>query len=109
MSRAANAYRKVYVESAQPTRILDELYAGLVSDCRRGAEAIRAGDVAGKGAAVSRALAIVGELQAALDHDAAPDLCRNLTALYAFVRGRLRRANLKMDALAFEEIERVIG
>jgi len=26
-SRAANAYRKVYVESAQPARILDELYA----------------------------------------------------------------------------------
>ncbi len=108
-SRAANAYRKVYVESAQPARILDELYAGLIADCRRGAEHIRAGDAAGKGVAISRALAILGELQAALDHGAAPELCRNLAALYVFVRGRLRRANLQMDAQALEDIERVIA
>jgi flagellar secretion chaperone FliS len=108
-ARAANAYRKVYVESAQPSRILDELYAGLLADCRRGAAAIRIGDLAAKGAAVSRAIAIVGELQAALDHGAAPDLCRNLAALYMFVRGRLRKANLELDVRAFEEIERVVA
>lgn len=109
MTRAANAYRKVFVESAAPTRILDELYGALLADCRRGAESIRSGDVAGKGVAIGRALAIVGELQAALNHEAAPDLCRNLAALYQFVRGRLTKATLRMDASALEEIERVVA
>lgn len=108
-ARAAHAYRKVYVESAQPSRILDELYAALLSDCRRAAQCIQVRDFNGKGIAIGRALAIVGELQAALDHGAAPELCRNLASLYAFVRGRLHRANLKMDAESLTEIEKVVA
>jgi flagellar protein FliS len=108
-ARAANAYRRVFVESAQPTRILDELYGALLSDCRRGIDAIKAGDFAAKGVVIRRALDITGELMAALDHGAAPDLCRNLAALYLFVRGRLKQANLKMDVRALEEVERVLA
>jgi flagellar protein FliS len=108
-NRAANVYRQVFVDSAPPTRILDELYGALLQDCESAAERIGAGDRAGKGRHISRALAIVGELEAALDRQAAPELAQNLAALYSFARARLFAANVAMDAKPLGEVVRVLG
>jgi len=108
-NRAANVYRKVYADSAPPARVLDELLGALLDDFRGAAACIAAGDFAGKGRHVSRALAILGELDAALDRRAAPELTRNLSALYDFTRDRVVKANLKMDAAPLGEAERVIA
>ncbi len=107
-ARAANLYRTVHVESAQPAQMLDELYGRLLEDCRRAADAIIAGDAATKGKLIDHALRIVAELAAALDHERAPDLCRKLVGLYGFVGNRLTRANATMDVGLLKEAERVI-
>jgi flagellar secretion chaperone FliS len=105
---AAKLYRTVQVESARPAQVLDDLYGALLTDCRRAAEAIYDGDPGAKGRHLDRALRIVGELGAALDHGRAPELCRNLTGLYAFVSSRLVRASAELNAGLVEEAERVI-
>jgi flagellar secretion chaperone FliS len=108
-NRAANVYRQVNVESAPPTRILDELYAALIQDCESAAERIQAGDRATKGRHISRAMAILGELEAALDREVAPELTQNLAALYGFARRRLFAANSGMDTKPLGEVVRVLG
>jgi len=107
-NRAANVYRQVSIDSAPSTRILDELYGAILSDCRTAAGAIRIRDMETKGKCISRALAILNELETALDHRVAPEITQNLSALYNFVRTRLFTANVNMEAGALEDVERVI-
>jgi flagellar protein FliS len=108
-ARAARSYQNVFLESASPAKLLDELYERLLRDMRDAAAAIQVKNVAAKGEYISHALAIVGELAAALDHRLAPELCARLAGLYDFVAHRLTRANIHGDAKALAEAEPVIA
>ncbi|MBP6841731.1 MAG: flagellar export chaperone FliS [Kofleriaceae bacterium] len=94
---AARMYKKVDLESAPKTQILDRLFARFDLDLVRAGEALAARDIQAKAAALDHALQIVIELRAALDHGAAPELCANLAALYDYVVDRLTDANLRLD------------
>ncbi len=107
-TRAASTYRKVFLESAPPTRILDELYGRLLRDIEEASAAIQKRDLIGKGRALNHARAIVDELMAALDHDAAPDLCSNLSRLYMYAYDRMTDANVRVDAGPLEQVARII-
>lgn len=107
-ARALRSYKTVSVESAPPRRLLDELMNRLLRDCVDARAAIRANDLAGKGKHIGHALAIVGELIAALDHDVAPELCGNLTALYQFVIDRLSDGNVRKSEAPIVEAEKVV-
>jgi flagellar protein FliS len=107
-ARALRSYKAVSVESAPPRRLLDELMNRLLRDCSDARASIRSGDIAGKGNHIGHALAIVGELVAALDHSVAPELCGNLTALYQFVIDRLSDANVRKAESPIVEAEKVI-
>ena len=61
------------------------------------------GDLAKRGAAISRALAIVAELQQSLDIEAGGEIARNLRALYFFVTDRLLEANVTNRVEALDE------
>ena len=106
--RARDAYRRVYLESAPPARVLDELYLRLEDDLATATTAIAARDFARKGSALNHALAIVAELDAALDRGSAPSLCAQLGSLYAFVRDRINSANAKADAAPVAQAMRVV-
>jgi flagellar protein FliS len=58
--------------------------------------------------AIGKALAFLGALEAALDHEAAPDLAANLVRLYRFVFAKLSEANMKGDATPLAAAEKVI-
>ena len=58
--------------------------------------------------AVDHALAIVGELAAAVDHDAAPELGDNLTRLWDFVGTQLSLATVNNDAAPLAEVEHIV-
>ena len=57
---------------------------------------------------VNRVDAIVSELRLALDHGPAPELSKNLTALYLFVESQLREAVLQQQAGHLAEARRVL-
>ncbi len=99
-ARAIRSYRIVSVESAPPRQLLEELLRRAIADCERARERILAGDDRGKGEQIGHAIAIVGELIAALDHGAAPELAARLAALYDFVIARLGHANVTRDPVA---------
>src|SRR5258708_21683827 len=107
-ARGSRAYKSVSLNTAQPTRVLDELFARLLMDMSEAAALIDAKEPGGKGRVINHALDIVAELANALDHKAAPEVCANLTRLYDFVRERLVTANRKMETKPINEASRVV-
>jgi flagellar protein FliS len=108
-SHAVNVYRKVDLGSAPKHQIVDRLYERLARDLAEARGAIEARDIAGKAGAIDHAMRIVAELEAALDHAAAPELCASLAALYDFVTQRLVEANARMELTPLDQAARVMG
>ena len=94
---ARRAYQNVNVKTATPGQILLRLYEGAIRFTRQAKEAIEAGDPAEKGKYISKTMAIIDEFITALDHEKAPELCRNLERLYLFLIDQLTLANSNMD------------
>jgi flagellar protein FliS len=107
-ARAANAYRRVDLDSAPKHDVLLRLFERFLADLDAARAAIVSRDIVKKAAAIDHALRIVAELDAALDHAAAPELCANLQALYRFVTERLSAANLQLDARPLDDSTRVM-
>ena len=108
LARAANAYRRVDLESAPKTQILERLFDRCLADIAVAREAIEERDVKKKAQALDHALQIVVELKASLDPTAAPTLCENLAALYDFVTERLVSASLTLTLPPLDQATRVI-
>ncbi len=109
MSKGINAYRRAHVESAPPSRLLDEMFTYLDNDLRAAAECIGRRDIQGKARACDRALAILSDLEAALDHQAAPELCQNLARLYRFASERVLDGSMRLDAKPIAEAQKVLA
>lgn len=112
-NKMLNAYGQAQVNSsvasASPHKLISMLYEGaLVAIANVGVHMTR-GDVAGKGAAISKAIAIIDEgLKISVDLEAGGELAQNLTALYEYMSHRLLVANLRNDRAALEEVERLL-
>lgn len=109
MSPAARKYQVASIESASRGQILIALYDGCIRYCRGAKVQIEAGDVAGKGKLLGKAIAILGELRSTLDHRVAPELCERLDRLYVFFQEQLSRANFQMDAAPIDPVVRMLG
>jgi flagellar protein FliS len=109
MLRAANAYRSVDLASAPKHLVLDRLFDRFARDLVVAREAIAAKDIQKKANAIDHAHRIVAELTAALDHDASPELCANLAALYQFVADRLGHANTTLDTGPLDEAGKLMA
>jgi flagellar protein FliS len=107
-SKAARSYKRTHVESS-PARILEALLRRLLRDLDDAKTAMAAKDAGKKGEMVNHALAILAELDAALDHSAAPELCQSLSSLYAFASDRLIAGSSKMDPKPLDEAAAVLA
>ena len=97
-------YRQTEVETANPGRILITLYDAAIRFIRLAIQQINDGNTAAKGITLGRAYAIVAEFIHALDHQKAPELCKNLEAIYNFMLEQMSTANLTMDAAPLEPV-----
>ena len=102
-ARATNTYRAVDLQSAPKPDIMLRLFYRFAADCSGARKAIMARDIAVKGKALDHAMAIVNELQASLDHNSAPELCKNLDTVYRLVMSRLLTASMKLDLKQLDE------
>jgi flagellar protein FliS len=91
------------VEGADRHQLTGMLYDGVIDRINQARGAIRRGDVPAKGTHFARALAILGELRGALDHEAGGKLAARLDALYDYVSRRLLQAQLYNDERAIDE------
>jgi flagellar protein FliS len=108
LARAANAYRRVDLESAPKTQILERLFDRCLADITAARAAIEARDVKTKAQMLDHALQIVVELKASLDPGSAQVLCENLSALYDFVTERLVSASVTLTVAPLDQATRVM-
>lgn len=104
MLKAAKVYLTTQVSTASNGDLLLMLYDTAIKHLRQAMDKMRAGDVAGKGTYISKAIAIVSELQESLNKERGGDISKNLFQLYFFCNTRLLKANLKMDPAMVEEV-----
>ena len=109
MNSGAAAYAKVNVETgvtaASPHKLIMMLFDGAIVSVTSAGMHMKAGDVAAKGQAISRAISIIESgLRASLDKSAGGDIGQNLDALYAYMGNRLLEANLKNNNDYLDEV-----
>jgi len=94
-----NRYASTEVNTAGRLKILIMLYEGAIRFMQRAKFCIETRDLAGKGESISKAIAIVGELNNTLDFSAGDgQLAKQLSSLYYFVSENLLKANIKNDS-----------
>lgn len=109
MLKAAKAYLVTQVSTASQGDLLLMLYDTAIKHLRQAIEKMRAGDVAGKGVLISKALSIISELQESLNKERGGDISKNLFQLYFFCNSRLLMANLKMQPDMVEEVIAILS
>lgn len=107
--RMLSTYRRTEVQSRTPLELVVMLYDGSLASVHQARAAIERGDVATRGVAISRAMAIVNELQSTLNMEAGGDLARQLDDLYTWINGRLLAATAENSATALDEVARVLA
>ena len=107
------AYTKIGLESgvtaADPHKLISMLFEGALLAIAKAKNGILLSDIPAKGAAISKALAIIDEgLSASLDKNAGGELAQNLSSLYDYMIFRLFTANLKNDIDMLDEVSRML-
>ncbi|MFH0934776.1 MAG: flagellar export chaperone FliS [Pseudomonadota bacterium] len=111
---ATKAYAAVEIESgvhsADPHKLIAMLYQGALLAIANAKNAMLRKDIPAKGAAISKAILIIGDgLQASLDKNVGGQLALNLDALYGYMCTRLMQANANNDVAALDEVSRLLG
>ena len=111
---AIKAYNKVGIESgvtaADPVKLISMLYQGALLAIANAKNGILRKDIPAKGAAISKAIAIIGEgLNASLDKKVGGELAQNLSSLYDYMVMRLVAANLNNDMAVLDEVARLLN
>jgi len=88
--------------------ILLMLYEGAVRFVRFARLGIEDKSAKIRGENISKVMAILTELDCALDRESGGDIVENLSALYRYMMDRLTFANTKNDIDALDEVERLL-
>ena len=102
MQFAVAQYQTTKVQTASPVQLVVDLYGGAIRFMQQAIVFHEQGNAAERGRTLSRAHAIVSELQATLDHDRAPALCEELDRLYDFVLFRITESNVQSDTASLD-------
>jgi flagellar protein FliS len=107
-ARAAQAYLQTHVQSRSPLELVVMLYDGLLRFLGEAGTAIDAADLAAKRDAISKALAVLSELQSTLNMEQGGQVANSLDALYTYVNGRLLDASMQNDRSPLDESARLL-
>jgi len=102
------AYIESRVLSASPLELVDILYEYAIRFVEAARENMVSGDIEARSRAVSKAMAIIGELEASLDCAAGGEIAMNLARLYKYIQDRLMTANLRQEDGALAEVESLL-
>lgn len=108
VERGLDTYRRTAVQSSSPVQLVVMLYDGALRFCGEARGAILRRDVAAKGKALSKAIAIVGELQGTLDLERGGEVAVSLHQLYSFLTDRLMAASFSQSVEPLDQAVRVL-
>jgi flagellar protein FliS len=103
------AYLESRILSADPVELIAILYEQAILSVREARESLAKKDIAGRTRNISRAIAIVNELDCSLDHSAGGKMSANLTRLYQYIRERLTTANIRKEDRPLAEVESLLN
>lgn len=102
-------YREMEIKTATPEMVIVKLYEGALRFIRTAESCQERNDVAGRAAAITKALAIVNELQHSLDLEKGGEIAGNLDSLYFYVTDRLLAANARASVEAMREAAGILS
>ena len=103
-------YRSVIANTTESKEeILLMLYEGALTSVRIARRGIEEKNPKLKGENISKVLAILTELDCALDREKGGELAENLAGIYRYLMNRLTVVNIKNDPEPLEEVERLLG
>lgn len=99
------AYTSAVVQtSTNKEDILLKLFDGALRFLRFAHTGLEQHNIAAKGTYISKSLAIISELDCALDHQVGGEIASNLSSLYQYMIMRLTHANVHNDTTAIDEV-----
>lgn len=108
LHRGLSTYRQTQVQSRTPLELVVMLYDGALKFLNVAREAIERRDLMARRDAMSRALAIISELQSTLNMDEGGEIAQRLDALYSFVTQRILQAAQENSVAPLDEAMRVL-
>lgn len=110
----ASAYARVGVETgvvaASPHQLIVMLFDGALVALANAQQHMKAGQIAEKGQAISKAIAIIENgLRASLNKEVGGEIAANLDGLYEYMSNRLFQANLKNDQAMIDEVHGLLA
>jgi len=107
-SKGAQAYLQTQVQSRTPLELVVLLYDGALKFLGQAREAMTQRNLVAKREAMSRATAIIQELQHMLNMEAGGEVAERLDGLYTYILGRCYDANMRLDPSGLEESIRLL-
>lgn len=92
------------VADADPHRLIQMLMEAVQESLIKAKGHMERGEIADKGAQISRAIGCIGGLRDSLRPEASPEMAANLDALYDYMERSLVEANLKNNADIVDEV-----
>ena len=99
-----SAYLESRILSASPLDLVNILYEHAILEVEEARRHLAGGNVAARSRSISKAIAIIGELQSSLDHEAGGEIAANLTRLYHYMRQRLTTGNVQQSDAPLAEV-----
>lgn len=99
-----DVYRKNHFYTVDRGTLLLMLYQGAIDFLKQAKSHLEQGDLAQKGAYISKAHAIVSEFLCSLNVEAGGEVARNLERLYRFMLDQLMEAHLGNDSAALDSV-----
>lgn len=102
------AYLETRILSADPVELVNILYEYATLSVQDARASLASGDVAARTQAVSKAIAIIGELESSLNREQGGEIAANLAKLYRYMRDRVTTANLSKTDEPLAEVESLL-
>ncbi|MHB1397784.1 MAG: flagellar export chaperone FliS [Trichloromonadaceae bacterium] len=109
MNPYTNQYQSNQVATASREQILIMLYDGAIRFVRQAGFAIEDRNWVKKREGINKAIAIVSEFRATLDHQIGGEIAANLDALYEYMLRELVKANAQNDLKALRVVEDLLS
>ena len=104
-----NQYFENQVNTASPEQLLIMLYNGAIRFVGEAEEAMANKKIAYRGERISKAIAILSELSATLDHEIGGEIAADLESLYDYMIRTLLAANIQDDASKLVEVREMLS
>ena len=105
----SNQYLESEVFSADPVKLVRMLYRGALDAIAAARRSVVNGDIAGRSREISRATAIVNELQKSLDRTRGGEIAQNLSQLYDYVGRKLAESNINQTEAPLIEAQQLMA